>query len=85
MSQEEESNLKELCLFFSLVYVRAWLSAPIATDAPVNDLELLKTLHKYKTINAIISSKTLEKMDNHLWYLGPELVPLSLFSNMVNI
>jgi hypothetical protein len=48
MSQKDKINLKELCLFLSLVYVHAWLSAPITTDAPVNDLKPLKTLGKYK-------------------------------------
>jgi hypothetical protein len=77
--------LKELCLFYALVYVPAWFSAPVAADAPVNDLKLLKTLEKYKSLNPIISEKVLNKITNHLWYLGPELVPLSLFSDLVNI
>jgi hypothetical protein len=75
----------ELCLFFSRVYVCAWLSAPNSADAPVNDLKLMETLVKYESINPIISLKALNKMTNHLWYLGPEIVPIALFSNMVNI
>jgi hypothetical protein len=83
MDPEEEEALKELCLFFALVYVPAWLAAPIAADAPVNDLYLIKTLTKYKAINPVIATRALNKMANHLWYLSPEIVPISLFSDLV--
>jgi hypothetical protein len=79
----EEANLKELCMFFALIYVQSWLEAPISVDAPFNDLVLIEKLEKYRAVNPIISKKALEKIEKHLWYLSPELVPLSLFSGKV--
>jgi hypothetical protein len=82
---EEESNYKELCLFYSLVYVKFWFLAPIAADAPKNDLDLFKRLQAYKSINPALSNVGLAKLRNHFWYVSPELMVLSLFSKKVKI
>jgi hypothetical protein len=83
LNSEEELNYRELCLFYSLIYVKYWLLAPIAADAAKNDLELYKKILKFKCINPIISRVALEKLKNHLWYVGPELMVFALFSEKV--
>lgn len=37
LSAEEKSNFKEMNLFAGLIYVKAWIQCPLASDAPVND------------------------------------------------
>jgi hypothetical protein len=83
LKKDEENNLKELCLFFSLIYVKKWLEAPDTLDAPFNDLNFIEQLENYRVINKTISQKALKKISNHLWYISPELVPLALFSSKV--
>lgn len=70
-------------MFFARIYVKAWITAPLAVKAPNNDLSLYKDLEAYKTINKGISETTTEKMGRHLWYLSEELVALSLFDDNV--
>jgi hypothetical protein len=36
-------------------------------------------LNKFKKINTNIAEVAINKFERHLWYLGPELVPLALF------
>lgn len=84
-SQEFTKKLLDFCLFVSFIYARFWIECPLASEAPLNDLNLYKDLHKYAAINKQISKCGLEKLAKHLWYLSQELVPLSLFSNNVTI
>lgn len=83
MDSNEETAYKELSLFYAIVYIKFWFLAPIATDAPKNDLDLYKILVQYHKINSKLSNAALTKLRNHLWYVGPELVILSLFSEKV--
>jgi len=83
LTAREQTGLRDLCLFFSRIYVKAWITAPAATKAPNSDLHLLQALNQYKSINEAISSATTEKMMRHLWYLSEELVGLALFDDDV--
>lgn len=55
----------------------------VASNAPYNDLLFIKELERYSAINKKVSEFSFHKFKEHLWYLGPELVVLSLFSNKV--
>jgi hypothetical protein len=77
------NKLKELCLFYATVYVKAWFCSPVTCDAPQNDLNLFQQLIKYENINETVSVAAMSKWKGHLWYVAPELIPLSLFSNNV--
>lgn len=83
LTAREQKGLRDLCIFFSRLYVKAWTTAPLAVAAPQNDLHLLQSLEAYKTIHAGISKATSKKMASHLWYLSEELVGLSLFDDAV--
>jgi hypothetical protein len=85
LTAKELKNLTELCLFLSHVYVKAWISCPLACDAPLNDLLLYKHIKQYAEVNKAVADSALKKLDHHLWYVGPELVPLALFSNKVSV
>ena len=85
LTAKELKNLTEFCLFVSHVYVKAWIACPLACDAPVNDLQLFKHIKQYVEVNKVVSDTALKKLEHHLWYVGPELVPLALFSNKVSV
>ena len=83
MTKRESSACLEFCMFVSLVYAKAWTTSTNACDAPLNDLELFKACHKYSSTSVIISKAATSTLGRHLWYLGEELVTLSLFSDKV--
>ena len=85
LTAKELKSLTEFCLFVSHVYVKAWIACPLACDAPVNDLQLFKHIKQYVEVNKVVSDTALKKLEHHLWYVGPELVPLALFSNKVSL
>lgn len=85
LSAEEEESLKEFCLFVCLVYVKSWIICQITTDAPQNSLNFYKNLFHYSKLNKTISDTAIGKYSNHLWYIGPEMIFLSLFSSGVKI
>ena len=72
-----------MCVFDTL-YIKAWITAPLAVSAPQNDLYLLQALVDYDSINNDISRLTAHKIASHLWYLNEELVGLALFDDNVS-
>lgn len=83
LSSEDFSNFEAMVLFASLIFIKAWIQCPLTSDAPVNDIIFFKNLQKYAVVSEIVSNIAITKFEKHLWYLGPELVILSLFSNNV--
>lgn len=84
LSVTEKQNLQNFCLFACLIYTKVWIQCCSPSNAPHNDLELMKELHRYGKINKAISEAAIAKFQDHLWYLGPELIVLALFSDKVN-
>lgn len=80
-----EMNLLQFSLFVALVYCKYWNRCTKAFDAPINDLMLIADLQKYSIENEIIANSVLTTLFNHLWYLGEELIVLSVFSEKVSI
>jgi len=83
LTTREEIGLRDVCVFAVRVYLRAWISAPLAASAPYNDFNLLKTLLNYATIHAAISEAASRKLAMHLWYLSEDLVSLAFFDSQV--
>lgn len=84
LSMQEINNLRHVCIFLILVYIRVWFSCSLAIQAPNNDLEMVKKLLHYKDVNQSVSQKALKKIGDHMWYLNEELAPLALFDNNVS-
>ena len=82
LTKSEEKGLRDICCFAVEVYIRSWYTAPVPRYAPRLDLQLLKTLVKYKESEEKIATIALKKFSNHLWYLSEELIAvfLNLFS-----
>lgn len=83
LSDVELINLEQFCIFACLIYTKAWIQCCVPSNAPLNDLNFLKSLNRYSRINKEIVNCAIEKFQDHLWYLGSELVVLSLFSDKV--
>ncbi|XP_037030592.1 uncharacterized protein LOC119070384 [Bradysia coprophila] len=83
LAKSELANLEEFCTFSCLIYTKHWIQCCVPSNAPANDLHLLKSLNQYKQVNAKIANCAIDKLQDHLWYLGSELVVLSLFSDKV--
>lgn len=84
LSRHESTACLEFGLFTTLVYVKAWISCTSPCDAPINDLSLIQSLTNYRTTSKIIADTGIAALGRHLWYLGQELVPLALFSDLVS-
>lgn len=85
LSKNEESAIRQICIFIVLIYIKAWFTATHAPSAPNNDLTLIKTLHAYKAVNSKIALVALKKLSNHLWYLAPETAALAFFDENVSV
>lgn len=83
LSQDELSHFRYLCLFASLIFVKAWIQCPLTSDSPRNDLCFFRLLQFYTVVNKTVSEIAVSKFENHLLYVGPELIVFSLFSNNV--
>ena len=68
MTPSEEKSLKEFGIFCSLIYVKAWISCPLASDAPINDLFLYRQIKDYSAVNKTVADIAAKKFQNHLWY-----------------
>ena len=66
------------------VYLPWWLTAPVASGAPANDLELINKLLTCREVDYAIAKKVMDKLKNHLLYLVEEMAPLSLVNPIVS-
>lgn len=78
------AQLPRFCLYISLIYVRYWNIANSIFDAGLNDLKFLKELEEYGRIDREVSDVAIEAITRHLYYLGEELIVLSLFSDKMS-
>jgi len=80
MSRHETDALRRICLFVTTIYASFWLSAPLSTSAPTNDLLMLQLIEAFRQIDKKIGEIAETKMRLHLWYLSEDLAALPLFS-----
>ncbi|XP_047137760.1 uncharacterized protein LOC124814274 [Hydra vulgaris] len=83
LAMQEQNNLCKFCIVAAHIYVPAWIACSIASDAPAKDLMLFTRIKQYSENNKVISNAAIKKLQNHTWYLGSEMIPLSLFSDLV--
>ena len=84
LTKKEESQLLRFVQFGFLLYTKAWMEAPLAAEAPGNDLALWNDLIKYQSIDLDIGFAARKVMKNYLWYLAEETVGLALFSDKIS-
>ena len=60
------------------------MSARFGCDARVNDLKLFRRLIQFRTVNETLAEEALKTYNRHKFYLVPEIVRFSLFSDKVD-
>lgn len=85
MTKREQNGIADICLFTVKLYVTAWYQAPYAPFAPRLDLQLLKDIMEYKSLNTAVADIALKKFLGHLWYLSEELVAFAFFDDAVSL
>ena len=83
LTVKEERQLERFVQFGALLYVKAWITAPLASEAPAADLQLWLDLGKYVNIDSEIAMTARSVIERHMWYLSDETVGLALFSDNV--
>ncbi|GBM29456.1 hypothetical protein AVEN_255842-1 [Araneus ventricosus] len=83
LTKREEVQLEKFVKFGALIYTKAWIEAPLASEAPFIDLKLSKDLKEYELFDFEISNAAKCILERHLWYLSDEVVGLALFSDTV--
>lgn len=81
----EKNGLRNVCIFLSILYIKAWYTCKSAVHAPQNDLNFIKAAIDYATINKEVSDIVLKKISSHLWYLSDEVLGFSFFDSSVPI
>lgn len=85
LTKSEEKGLRDICCFAVELYVKSWYTASVPHSAPRLDLQLLKSLVKYKESEEKIATNALKKLLNHLWYLSEQLIAFAFFDEDVPI
>ena len=80
---EQEKAMLDVCLFVVFVYISYWYRAPLPIMAPSKDLNLLKTLCEYRSVDRSLADSVLQKLENHLWYLSVETCALAFFDETI--
>ena len=60
----EKHGIFQFLLFVSDIYIKVWYCAPIATEAPRNDLQFLKQMVQY--VNPVIKNAAMTAFKRHL-------------------
>ncbi|GBN87180.1 hypothetical protein AVEN_118182-1 [Araneus ventricosus] len=81
LTKREGALLEKFVQFGAFIYTKAWIAAPLATEAPFIELKLWKDLKEYELFGFEISNAAI--LERHLWCLSDELVGLVLFSDLV--
>ena len=85
LTKGEEKGIERFVKFGALVYSKAWVLAPQATEAAHQDLILWRALKSYSSEDKDISKEATKVLERHLWYLSEETVGLALFSKEVSL
>lgn len=84
LTSKDETALADICIFILEIYLEAWFTVPLAVRAPYHDLEFVKKLHEFASIDRVISQMTLKKFSSHLWYLSPEAAAMAFFDDTLS-
>jgi hypothetical protein len=77
-----EEGLTAISMWVAPVYAKFWHEAPLAERAPLNDVQLLKDLHRYPE-RAIRDAST-KAFRRHLWFFSEHMIDLALFDHRVS-
>lgn len=84
LDQETIDKLEDFLVFVLFIYLPVWYMAPFLSESTACDLQLAKDLEWYKHVNQPVAEEIILKLQNHSWYLGPELSWTLLFSRKMS-
>jgi hypothetical protein len=84
LTSHEISGLRIFNVFIIRLYLKAWYTCQCAVSAPRNDLQLMKDLVAYKSVNKTVATAAITSFSGHLWYLNENLIGLSFFDDEVS-
>ena len=82
LTARELKGLQRFNRFVIHIYLKAWFTSRLATDAAFNDIELIQRLRSYSDDK--LSAAGLKAMQRQSWYLSNELATLTLFSDRIS-
>ena len=85
LSQEDFEKLEKVAIMICAIHARAFLQSEKIELAPSNDFYLMKELEKLTDSNIPGAKAYCESLKNHAYYLRPELVIVSLFSDKISV
>lgn len=84
-SKISKASLGDICVLIVRLYIKVWFECVSAINEPHNDLQFLKDLKLYESINRSISKEAFAKFTHHLWYLSEETVGFAFFDDNIPI
>ena len=84
VDEETVECLKQFSAFLTTIYIPHFLASSVGVDAAVNDLNLHHKLSNLRSSHAQIADAALVVLRRHGWYLTPEVVIFSLFSDKIS-
>ena len=78
-------TLRQFNMFVVRLCLRAWFNCTSAASAPRNDLQLLKDLIAYLTVNNSVAMVAKKVFLGHVWYLNKCIIDLAFFDNKVSL
>ena len=79
MTQAQAVLIERFVKFIILPWVKWWIRCPLAAEADLVDLELLRDIRAFP--DPTVSRATEKAFHLHLWYLTEVFSPLALFSS----
>ena len=84
LTSAEMEGIVMLCQFLLLIFIKYWFLCPLSTSAPANDLQKLKDLVEFKSINPKLANAVLQKDLAHLWYLSDKFIGAAVFDSKLS-
>jgi len=82
LTLRQKRRLRDFALFVALVYGRFWHEAPLASNAPWNDAQMLRVLQSYPNC-LVADAAAVTSFSRHLWFFSEQLVGLEFFDSRV--
>lgn len=79
------TGIREFIKFIVKVYIPSWYESTSPINAPLNDLNLIKRIIKYETVNKKLSEAAFHSFSRHLWYLSEPLVAMAFFDERIDV
>ena len=85
LSEEEFDSLQKAAVFIASIHAKSFLQSPKIELAPLNDFNQMKRLQKLIDCEISGAQSYFDSQRNHSYYIQPELIVISLFSDETSI